>query len=57
MILLIIILLLVFGLPGGWYGYQRWGQGPGIGIILLVLLVVLLLGYGGGCPYPMHFYR
>jgi hypothetical protein len=57
MILLLIILLLVFGLPGGWYGYNNWGRGPGIGIILLVLLVVLLLGYGGGCPYPVYFHR
>lgn len=56
MILLLIILLLVFGLPGGWYGYNNWGRCPGIGIILLVILVVLLLGYGG-CPYLPHFYR
>ena len=38
MILLIIVLLLIFGLPGGWYGYNNWGRGPGIGIILLLLV-------------------
>jgi len=48
MILLIIVLLLVFGLGGGYYGHSRWGYsggaGTGVGAILAVLLVFYLLG-------------
>ncbi len=50
MLLLIILLILIFGIGGGWYGYRSndgsWGHAGGIGLgtILLVLLVIYLLG-------------
>lgn len=48
MLILIILLILIFGLGGGYLGHvNNWpGGGPGIGLgtILLVLLVVWLLG-------------
>ena len=47
LILIIIILVLLFG---GWFGYHRWGYGGGIGIggiLLIVLIVYLLVGRGG----------
>lgn len=48
MLLLIIVLLLIFGVGGGYYGHTRWGYrggaGVGLGTILLVVLVVYLLG-------------
>jgi hypothetical protein len=48
MILLIIVLLLVFGAGGGYFGYNRWGYrgggGIGLGTVLVILLVCYLLG-------------
>ena len=48
MILLIIVLILVFGLGGGYYGRSQWGAsggfGIGLGTILLILLICYLLG-------------
>jgi hypothetical protein len=47
MLLLLVILLLVFGCGGGYYGYSRWGTGGGLGIVgtvVLVAVVVYLLG-------------
>lgn len=48
MLLLIIVLLLVFGVGGGYYGHTRWGYrggaGVGLGTILLVVLVAYLMG-------------
>jgi len=48
MLILIIVLLLVFGLGGGYYGYSRWGMrgggGIGLGTVLLIVLVGYLLG-------------
>lgn len=48
MLMLIIILLLVFGLGGGYYGHTRWGPsggaGIGLGSILLILLIAYMLG-------------
>jgi hypothetical protein len=51
MLLLIIILILVFGVGGGYWGHTNWGStaplaGPGIGLgtILVILLVLYLLG-------------
>ena len=48
MILLIVILIIVFGLGGGYYGHERWGPAAGgsigLGTILLILLVCYLLG-------------
>jgi hypothetical protein len=48
MIILIIVLLLVFGLGGGYFGYSRWGYrgggGIGLGSVVVILLVCYLLG-------------
>jgi hypothetical protein len=48
MILLIIVLLLVFGVGGGYFGYNRWGYrgggGIGLGTVLVILLVCYLFG-------------
>jgi len=48
MLLLLIVLLLVFGVGGGYYGHSRWGYrggtGIGLGTILLILLVAYMLG-------------
>jgi len=49
MLLLIIVLVLVFGLGGGYWGntqYPGWGgPGFGLGTILLILLILYLLGF------------
>lgn len=51
MLLVLIIVLLVVGLPGGWYGYRQGYYGPGGfglgGVIILILVLWLLLGAGG----------
>lgn len=51
MLLLIIVLILLFGCGGGYWGHSRWGEGapwagPGVGLgtILLILLVCYALG-------------
>ena len=48
MLVIIIILLLVFGIAGGYYGHRRWGPGgaagTGLGTVLLILLIAYLLG-------------
>jgi hypothetical protein len=48
MLILIIVLVLVFGLGGGYFGYSRWGTGGGarigLGTVLVILLVCYLLG-------------
>lgn len=48
MLLLVIILLLVFGLGGGYYGHSRWGPtggaGTGLGAVLVILLIAYMLG-------------
>jgi len=51
MIVLVIVLVLVFGLGGGYWGHSQWGAdngyiGPGIGLgtILVILLILYLLG-------------
>ena len=50
MIIIIILVVLIFGLGGGYWGHSRWGEtnsyaGPGIGIgtILIILLALYLL--------------
>ena len=49
MLLLIIVLFLIFGCGGGYYGYQNWGPQGGIGIGgILLLLLVLFLFFGRG---------
>jgi hypothetical protein len=45
MLILIIILLLIFGLGGGYYGHTRWGPSGGAGIGLGTILVILLIAY------------
>ena len=49
MLLLIVVLILVFGLGGGYYGrHSRWGvaggAGVGLGTILLICVLVYLVG-------------
>jgi hypothetical protein len=39
--LLIILLALLFGSGGGYYGYSRWERGAGLGAVGTVLLIVL----------------
>ena len=47
-LLIILIVLLLLGGGGGWYGYNRWGYGPGLGIFGLVLIIILLVYLFGG---------
>jgi hypothetical protein len=48
MLVVIVILVLLFGLGGGYYGHSRWGArggtGIGLGTVLLILLICYLLG-------------
>lgn len=48
MLVLIIILVLLFGAGGGYYGHARWGPrggaGVSLGTVLLIVLLVYLLG-------------
>jgi hypothetical protein len=48
MLIALIILVLFFGLGGGYYGHGRWGPsggaGIGLGTVVLILLVAYLLG-------------
>jgi hypothetical protein len=43
MVLLLIILVLLFGGRGVFYGYSKWGSRGSIGIFGTVLLIVLAL--------------
>jgi hypothetical protein len=45
MLLLIIILVLLFGVGGGYYGHTRWGPRGGAGTGLSTILVILLIAY------------
>ena len=45
MILLIIILILLFGLPIGYYGNSNWGPYAGGGGFLGTLLIIVLICY------------
>jgi Protein of unknown function (DUF3309) len=45
----ILIVLILFLLFGGGFGYRRWGYSGGLGIggiLLIVLIVYLLVGHG-----------
>jgi hypothetical protein len=48
MLLLIVLLILLFGFGGGYYGHSRWGPSGGarigLGTIVLIALLVWLLG-------------
>jgi uncharacterized membrane protein len=44
-LMLFIVLLLVLGLSGGYYGHRRWGFGGGASIGFGTILVVLLIAY------------
>jgi hypothetical protein len=48
MLLLIIVLVLLFGVGGGYYGNSRWGTGGGIGIFGVVLIIGVLVFLFGG---------
>ena len=53
MLILIIVLILLFGVGGGWYGNGRWygtsaqpGVSPGfnpMGIIWIILIIILII--------------
>jgi len=45
MLLLIVILILLFGVGGGYYGHTRWGPSGGAGIGLGTIVVILLIAY------------
>jgi hypothetical protein len=45
MLLLIVILILLFGVGGGYYGHTRWGPSGGAGMGLGTILVILLIAY------------
>ena len=47
-ILVIIVLILLVGTGGGFYGYRQYG-GPGLGgAIVFVVLIILVLWLAGG---------
>ena len=48
MLLILILLLLIFGLGGGYYGYNRWGYNGGLGIVGLLVVILLLFWLIGG---------
>ena len=43
--MLFIVLSLVLGLSGGYYGHRRWGFGGGASIGFGTILLVLLIAY------------
>ena len=43
MLLLLVIVLLIVLFGGGFYGYNRWGYGGGLGVVGTVLVIVLIL--------------
>jgi len=47
-LILFIILILLIGVPGTWYGHQNygpaWGSGIGLGTVLIIILLFYLLG-------------
>jgi hypothetical protein len=47
MLVLIIVLVLVFGVGGGYYGNRQWGPGGGFGIVG-VILVILIICWAAG---------
>jgi hypothetical protein len=48
-ILIILLLLLIFGLGGGWYTHNTYGgyYGPGIGLGTILVVIVLFLLFRG----------
>jgi hypothetical protein len=60
MLLILIVLLLVFGLGGGYYGHtNNWGYQGGIGIggILLLILILWLVFGGDGYLHTSHIFH
>jgi hypothetical protein len=51
LLLILLIVLLIVGGGGGWYGYNRWGYGPGFGIFGLVLIIILIVYLLGGVRF------
>jgi hypothetical protein len=58
MILIILVVVLIFGLPSGWYTHSRtdgnyvYSGGVGLGTVALILLLLFLFGGGlGGFPH------
>lgn len=48
MLIALIVVLLLFGIPGGWYSYGHYGAPGGIGVgFLVVLLLVIILARRG----------
>ena len=45
MLLLILLLVLLFGGCGGWYGNGRWGAPGAAGGFLVPLLMILIICY------------
>jgi hypothetical protein len=45
MLIRLIILLLVLGGSGGFYGHRRWGYGGSAGIGLTTILLIILIAY------------
>jgi Protein of unknown function (DUF3309) len=48
MLFIILILLLLFGFGGSYWGYNNYGPGGGIGIFGVILIIFLLLYFFGG---------
>ena len=54
LIVILLLLFLIFGWNGGYYGYRRWGTlggGLGLGGVLVILFVCWLL-FGSGYRLP-----
>jgi hypothetical protein len=47
MLLIIIILVLVFGVGGGYWGNRQWGPGGGLGVVGLILVILLICWLAG----------
>ena len=48
MLLPIILVVLLFGGAGGYYGYTRWGRSGGLGLVGTIVLGPLLVYFVAG---------
>jgi hypothetical protein len=55
MLLIFVLLILFFGLGGGYWGYTTYGPRGGFGIVGLLILLLLLFYFFGGGPYWRHW--